>query len=179
MTTFSLKQMHGIAQQKLPLDTPNPLRTKNGVALPAGRTNIENVSPEFYFSPNPYLGDLVDPLNFPKSIEEPYQQNISSGKNTYVYDAHTYHTKVPPKGIELLIDYYTRPGDVVLDVFCGSGMTGVAAIEKERKALLCDVSPAATFIAYNLATPVDAKRYMDAIRSMLEITSALEQKFIY
>lgn len=176
MTTFSLKQMHGIAQQKLPLDTPIPLRNKNGVALPSGRVKIENVSPEFYFSPNPYLGDLVDPLNSPKSIEEPYQQNISSGKNTYVYDAHTYHTKVPPKGIELLIDYYTRPGDVVLDAFCGSGMTGVAAIEKGRKALLCDVSPAATFIAYNLATPIDAARYMDAIRGMLEITSDLEQK---
>ncbi len=176
MTTFSLKQMHGIAQQKLPLDAPIPLRPKNGGVLPAGRMNIENVSPEFYFSPNPYLGDLVDSLNLSKSIEEPYQLNISSGKNTYVYDAHTYHTKVPPKGIELLIDYYTRPGDVVLDAFCGSGMTGVAAIEKERKALLCDVSPAATFIAYNLATPVDAARYMDAIRSMLEITSDLEQK---
>jgi DNA modification methylase len=176
MTTFSLKQMHGIAQQKLPLDTPIPLRTKNGVALPSGRMNIENVSPEFYFSPNPYLGDLVDPLNSPNSIEEPYQQNISSGKNTYVYDAHTYHTKVPPAGIELLIDYYTRPGDVVLDAFCGSGMTGVAAIEKGRKALLCDVSPAAAFIAYNLATPIDATRYRDAIRSVLEITSDLEQK---
>lgn len=176
MTAFSLKQMHGIAQQKLPLDTPIPLHTKSGVVLPIGRVNIENVSPEFYFSPNPYLGALVDQLSTPKPIEEPYQLNISSGKNTYVYDAHTYHTKVPPEGIELLIDYYTRPGDVVLDAFCGSGMTGVAAIEKGRKALLCDVSPAATFIAYNLATPVDAPRYMVAIRSMLEITNDLEQK---
>ncbi len=176
MTTFSLKQMHGIAQQKLPLDTPVPLRPKNQVALPLARVNIENVAPEFYFSPNPYLGDLVDQLSAPKSIDEPYQRNISSGKNTYVYDAHTYHTKVPPEGIELLIAYYTRPGDVVLDAFCGSGMTGVAAIEKGRKALLCDVSPAATFIAYNLATPVDATRYMDAIRGILEITSDLEQK---
>jgi DNA modification methylase/DNA-directed RNA polymerase subunit RPC12/RpoP len=176
MSTFSLKQMHGIAQQKLPLDTPVTLHAKNQVALPLTRVNIENIAPEFYFSPNPYLGDFVDPLNAPKSVEEPYQLNISRGKNTYVYDAHTYHTKVPPEGIELLIEYYTRPGDVVLDAFCGSGMTGVAAIEKGRKALLCDISPAATFIAYNLATPVDTTRYMDAIQSMLEITSDLEQK---
>src|SRR5436305_1606802 len=57
----------------------------------------------------------------------PFEGDIRAGKNTYVYDAHTYHTKVPPNGIAQLIEYYTQPGDTVLDPFCGSGMTGVAA----------------------------------------------------
>jgi len=44
-------------------------------------------------------------------------------------------------------------GDIVFDGFCGSGMTGVAAGLLNRRAILCDLSPAATFIAYNYNTP--------------------------
>lgn len=77
----------------------------------------------------------------------PFQGQIRAGKNTYVYDAHTYHTKVPRNGIAQLIEYYTDPGNVVLDPFCGSGMTGVGATPLGRKVLLNDISPAAVFIA--------------------------------
>ena len=41
--------------------------------------------------------------------------------------AHTYHTKVPYKAIMRYILHYTKPGDIVFDGFCGTGMTGVAA----------------------------------------------------
>ncbi|MBE3558327.1 MAG: hypothetical protein IMW89_03775 [Ktedonobacteraceae bacterium] len=140
------------------------------------RGRVEHVPPEFYLSPNPYLDDLVDPTIPPKPVSEPYRQDISCGKNSYVYDAHTYHTKVPPQGIGLLINYYTRPGDVVLDPFCGSGMTGVAAVEKGRKAILCDLSPAAAFIAYNLNIPVSSSRYLEAVNHILQATKDIEHR---
>ena len=41
--------------------------------------------------------------------------------------AHAYHTKVPYRAIMRYILHYTDPGDIVLDGFCGTGMTGVAA----------------------------------------------------
>src|SRR6218665_2767225 len=82
--------------------------------------------------------------------------NIIAGKNTYVYDAHTYHTKVPPEGIKELIRHYTKEKEIVLDPFCGSGMTGIAALELNRKSILSDLSPAAVFIASNLTTPIDS-----------------------
>lgn len=99
---------------------------------------------------------------------------ISAGKNSYVYDAHTYHTKVPPQGIRPLIEFYTEPNDIVLDPFCGSGMTGVAALECGRNVILGDLSPAATFIAYNFQTPLDSHAYMDAVRTLLEISAGDE-----
>jgi DNA modification methylase len=117
---------------------------------------------------------LLDAERPPKRVDKPFSGDIAAGKNTYVYDAHTYHTKVPPEGIEKLIEYYTRPGDVVLDPFCGSGMTGIAATQRKRKVLLSDLSPAATFIARNLNTPVDADRYLAAVRAVLEASAALE-----
>ena len=49
------------------------------------------------------------------------------GKTDQLYKAHGYHTKVPHRAIVPSILHYTKPGDLVLDGFCGSGMTGVAA----------------------------------------------------
>jgi predicted RNA-binding Zn-ribbon protein involved in translation (DUF1610 family) len=113
------------------------------------------------------------------TIEKSFSGNIRAGKNTYVYDAHTYHTKVPPEGIAKLIEYYTEPGQVVLDPFCGSGMTGVAAGNLGRKALLSDLSPAATFIARHLNTPVDAGLYLSAVRQILAEAADLEGKLYH
>ncbi len=94
----------------------------------------------------------------------PFALPIKAGKATAIYNAHSYHTKVPPQGIEPYINHYTNPGDIVLDPFCGSGMTGVAALVKGRRAILNDLSPAAVHIAYNYCTPVDA----DALRREYE-----------
>ena len=144
------------------------------VAAPSDDEKNNLFHPRLYLTPNPHFGDFVAPGQPVKRVDEPYAQSVSAGKNTYVYDAHTYHTKVPPQGIEGMIEYYTRPGDVVLDPFCGSGMTGVAATQKGRKALLSDLSPAATFIAYNLNTPIEATRYLNAVRAILDQAKDLE-----
>ncbi len=109
-----------------------------------------------------------------QSVSKAFSGNIRAGKNTYVYDAHTYHTKVPPEGIAKLIEYYTMPGQVILDPFCGSGMTGVAAGILGRKALLSDLSPAATFIARHLNTPLDANTYLRAVRTVMQDAAELE-----
>lgn len=90
------------------------------------------------------------------------------GKASAIYNAHAYHTKVPPDAIRAYLEHYTQPGDVILDPFCGSGMTGVAALLAGRHAVLSDLSPAAVHIAYNYCTPVDLaalKHAWDAIRA--------------
>src|SRR5437867_10482034 len=111
-----------------------------------------------------------------KVVATPYNSDIRAGKNTYVYDAHTYHTKVPPGGIAQLIEYYMKPGDLILDPFCGSGMTGVAAAPLGRGVLLSDISPAAVFIARHLNSPIDSRRYMMAVREVLADAQELEAR---
>ncbi len=150
------------------------MRQKPPLVEPPNTENFNKIHPDLHLSLNPHFGEYANREAAAKNVETPYCRSISAGKNSYVYDAHTYHTKVPPQGIELLIDYYTQPGDVVLDPFCGSGMTGIAATQKRRKALLSDLSPAAAFIAFNLNTPIDATRYLTAIHSLLDAASELE-----
>lgn len=131
---------------------------------------------KLWLSENPEFGSVTRPAVPVKPVERPYALNISAGKNSYVYDAHTYHTKVPPEGIKLLINHFTNPGDIVLDPFCGSGMTGVAATEMGRTAMLSDLSPAAVFIAYNLNTPIDSVRYLNAVNEIMRKSKGLAKE---
>lgn len=97
--------------------------------------DILNLSDPPYYTacPNPWIGDLVAEWETqkPKCDEEyhrePFAADVSEGKNDPIYNAHTYHTKVPPKAIAKYILHYTNPGDIVLDGFSGTGMTGVAS----------------------------------------------------
>lgn len=136
---------------------------------------IELSDPPYYTAcPNPWMNKFVDEWkkekrNTDKEIKEPLSVDVSEGKNDAIYNAHSYHTKVPYKAIMKYMLYYTNPGDIVYDGFCGSGMTGVAAemcedekivkdilgssydqtIVGARKAIMCDIAPAATIIAHN------------------------------
>lgn len=72
---------------------------------------------------------------------------------TPAYAVHAYHTKVPVEAIDPYVVHYTHIGEAVLDPFCGSGMTGLAAALRGRRAVLNDLSPAAVHIARNYTTP--------------------------
>ena len=121
--------------------------------------------PHYTACPNPYINDFIQKYGRPYDEEKdtyhrkPYVGDVSEGKNDPVYNAHSYHTKVPYKAIMKYIKHYTDEGDIVFDGFCGTGMTGVAAQMLNRKAILSDLSPVATFIAYNYNTKVDVEKF--------------------
>ncbi|HIP73833.1 MAG TPA: DNA methylase [Anaerolineae bacterium] len=174
--------------------------------------------PPYYTAcPNPWLADFVAEWEAQKPPKpegyqyhrEPFAADVSEGKNDPIYNAHSYHTKVPHKAIMRYILHYTEPGDIVFDGFAGTGMTGVAAqmcgdqevveslgyrVEDDgailqaetdengkkhwtpfsrlgvRHAILNDLSPAATFIAYNYNTPVDVAAFeKEAKRILAEV----------
>lgn len=181
--------------------------------------DILNLSDPPYYTacPNPWVADFVTQWEAekPKQPEgwsyhrEPFAADVSEGKNHPIYNAHSYHTKVPHRAIMRYILHYTQPGDIVFDGFCGTGMTGVAAqmcgdldevialgyqvnpdgtiYQKEvddngrdvwlpfsklgvRKAVLNDLSPAATFIAHNYNSPVDITAFeQEASRILQEV----------
>ena len=89
--------------------------------------------PPYYTAcPNPWIEDFVKFHRKPKDqdtkyFRQPYVADVSEGKNHPIYNAHSYHTKVPHRAIMRYILHYTDPGDLVFDAFCGTGMTGVAA----------------------------------------------------
>lgn len=99
--------------------------------------DILNLSDPPYYTacPNPWIADFIAQWEAEKPAQpegyhyhrEPFAADVSEGKNDPIYNAHSYHTKVPHKAIMRYILHYTNPGDIVFDGFCGTGMTGVAA----------------------------------------------------
>jgi DNA modification methylase len=191
-------------------------RTIEGFPIGSDEDILALSDPPYYTAcPNPWIADFINewesekpekPTDF-KYHREPFAADVSEGKNDPIYNAHSYHTKVPHKAIMRYILHYTEPGDIVFDGFCGTGMTGVAAqmcgdrktVESlgyqvkadgtimqqgtdengktrwmpfsklgVRRAVLNDLSPAATFIAYNYNTPVDVKAFEKEAKRILK-----------
>jgi len=102
----------------------------------------------------------------------PFNRNIDhASKASAIYNVHMYWVKQDPAVVRQYIEHYTDPDDIVLDAFCGSGMTGVAALLAGRNAILGDISPACIHIAKNYTTPVNITELNDACRQMLEKAS--------
>lgn len=99
--------------------------------------DILNLSDPPYYTacPNPWIGDFIAEWEGVKPEKpdgtsyhrEPFAADVSEGKYDPIYKYHPYPTKVPHKAIMRYILHYTKPGDIVFDGFCGTGMTGVAA----------------------------------------------------
>lgn len=102
-----------------------------------------------------------------ETVSEAVADGISAGKNTYTYDAHTYHTKVPPQGIAQVINKYLPSGGLVFDPFSGSGMTGVAALATGNDVILNEISPAASFISDRFTSRCDAAALDAAVKKVL------------
>lgn len=172
--------------------------------------DILNLSDPPYYTacPNPWLNEFIgfweeEKQLFEKKdkrkkdfvIKAPYTADVSSGKNNPIYNAHSYHTKVPHPAIMRYLLHYTQPGDIVFDGFSGTGMTGVAAqtcqnpnieiqtlIEDEfkqsglpkpiwglRKSICIELSPAAGFISYSFNKSKDIDLFQKESAEILEL----------
>lgn len=164
--------------------------------------------PPFYTAcPNPWINDLNQNTSSKFKKVKPYFNDVSIGKSGAIYNAHSYHTKVPHKAIMKYILHYTNPGDVVLDVFSGTGMTGVAGhmcgnrkeIESlgytvqagnqitdgenvyelgSRKVILNDLSPTAALISSNYNRTIDINDFkIEASYLLKELSSNFDDLF--
>lgn len=143
-------------------------------------------APFYTACPNPFIEEFIRENGTPYDEatddyhREPFAADVSEGKNDPIYTTHSYHTKVPHKAIMRYLLHYTKPGDIVLDGFCGSGMTGVAAqmcgcedsaleasLKHEmpkmqwgtRKAVLSDLAPIAAHLANGYNSGFDYEKF--------------------
>ena len=111
--------------------------------------DILNLSDAPYYTacPNPWLNQIENNILKKRRVDMPYANDFAVDQRHPIYLFHPYHTKVPPSIIKTLIEYYTEDGDLVLDIFGGSGMTAVAAREANRRVISNDLSTVASFIS--------------------------------
>jgi hypothetical protein len=130
-------QLRTLAERMRHADSSKDLlqHWKDEIGFPYGEIDdiLDLSDPPYYTAcPNPFLREFVKAHGKPYDPDKPYNRkpfavDVSEGKTHPVYRAHAYHTKVPHLAIVPSILHYTEPGDLILDGFAGSGMTGVAA----------------------------------------------------
>jgi len=113
-----------------------------------------------------------------------YGKVLPSTRTGPLYNAFSYPTKISPEAIAVFIGSHTKPGEVVLDAFGGSGTTGLAAllcdqptdVMKEmaatlgvkpewgpRQAHLFEIGALGSFIAETMCHPPDPEMFADAV----------------
>ena len=106
-------------------------RKIEGFPIGSDEDIITMSDPPYYTAcPNPFIENFIAEYASTSNLShkpriEPFATDITEGKSDHYYNVHTYHTKVPYRAIARFILHYTLPG-VILDNFCGTGMTGLA-----------------------------------------------------
>jgi DNA modification methylase len=168
--------------------------------------DILNLSDPPYYTacPNPWLNDFISKWEEEKmdlekegkrdkdfKIEEPYAADVSVGKNNPIYNAHSYHTKVPHPAIMKYLDHYTQSGDIIFDGFAGTGMTGIATsflsykknqLERfsfgKRHSIMGDLSPIASVISNNFNSRPKSFEERNELKEIINIV-AKETSWMY
>ena len=141
--------------------------------------------------------DRIDPE--PQDIGLLYERAMPSTRGGPLFNAFSYPTKISPEVIALYIATHTHPGDTVLDVFAGSGTTGIAArlcdaptpemlalaetlgVRPQwgpRKAVLYEISVIGSLLAEQMTNPPDPDRFAEAARDLIA-SAADELSWMY
>jgi DNA modification methylase len=98
----------------------------------------------------------------------PIPELIAVKRSDPIYNAHGYLTKVPVSAIVPFIEAFTDPGDLIVDPFAGSGMTGVAAAMTGRRSEMSDISALGVHIGSGYLNLLDAST-LHAAASRVEV----------
>jgi DNA modification methylase len=85
---------------------------------------------------------------------------------TGLYSMHKYWAKKPYNVVRWFIDNYSKPGEIVMDPFSGSGITAIESVISGRKTIALDLNPVATFIATMSLTPIDLDHFCSEFASI-------------
>lgn len=122
------------------------------------------------------------------NISRIYQEPLKSTRSGSLFMAFSYPTKISPETIALYILAHTKPNDTILDVFGGSGTTGLAALlcdtpnqklfdlienaklEVEfgpRKAVISEISGLGSFISLVLSSKINGDTFAIQAKELL------------
>lgn len=108
-----------------------------------------------------------------------FSRHIVTTKNSPIFSMHSYHLgKKPHDAVEAYVRHFTSKGDLVLDPFCGSGSTALAALIQGRRPIAIDASPAATFITRFYVSRTDPEDLAERFQRLCHQV-APEMEYLY
>lgn len=99
---------------------------------------------------------------------EPIRESVKAKGHTAQYQMHKYFARRPYNVFRKLIEHYTKPDDIVLDCFCGGGVTIFESLALDRKVIGVDINPLAAFITEMQIQQVDTEQLQKYFDRFLE-----------
>jgi len=93
----------------------------------------------------------------------PFNKTVKAEAHSPVYNMHRYFARRPWNVFNELISHYSSPDDIILDPFCGGGVTIVESLKLRRKAIGVDVNPLATYVTKMECSHLHIERFQDAL----------------
>lgn len=102
----------------------------------------------------------------PKQWIEEWDFKTSHTK-TYTHGFHTYPAMFIPQVARKLISAFSNEGDIVCDIFCGSGTTLVESSLLNRNSIGIELNPLAVLIARVKTVPLDSKSLTSNLKTVI------------
>lgn len=99
-------------------------------------------------------------------FDKPESNNHVAESYTGIYSMHKYWSKKPHNIIRNFILKYSNKGEIILDPFCGSGISVAEAIFTDKKAIGIDINPSAIFISKQMLTKVPSKKLDEEYKNL-------------
>lgn len=118
-----------------------------------------------------------------------YAKAFPSKRSGSLYSAFSYPTKISPEVIAVFIASHTKPGDVILDTFGGSGTTGLATMLCDnpteeviklaeemqapvkwgaRNAVIYELNTLGAFISETMCNPPDSELFLSEAEKLIK-----------
>ena len=106
-------------------------------------------------------------------LRAPFSKTLEARPHTAVYTMHKYFARRPWNVFSELISHYSSPHDIILDPFCGGGVTVIESLRLARRAVAIDINPLATYVTEMQTRPIDIDSFR---RGVLEVSSGVKQE---
>jgi putative DNA methylase len=105
-------------------------------------------------------------------------KGIKAEAHTPVYKMHKYFARRPQNVFRKIIEHYTNTNNIILDPFCGGGVTLFEGLSTERKVVACDINALATFTSQVQVELVDVEEYARVISLIRERVKIYSDQYL-
>ena len=114
---------------------------------------------------------------YPKSNLRPVKAPFR-GRFPERYKIHQYWSRKPWYVVRYYIEHFTKEGDVILDPFCGSGVTACESLCTGRKVIARDINPISILITkLTCMSRIDLVEFNEVFKSVMEAASKKSSVF--
>ncbi|MDC3953815.1 DNA methyltransferase [Polyangium jinanense] len=134
---------------------PTKPNVRRALSHVGGETNVE--------------GDSARGAALVRALDVPPSEVAEEAARAHVHGFHSYPARMHPVTAQRLVESFSRPGNAVLDPFCGSGTVLVEARLVGRKAIGVDANPLAVRLAalkLRDTTEADRAAFVEAARAV-------------